>query len=323
MTGMRHLAVDGDLAVGDELLHVAARADARLRQHLVQLGRVRLGGQHALGGNRVDAFDDLGVDVEIAGQHAGEGIGHVGAGELDDRARAALRTRRTLATRRARRGGVGGRLRAFFAFLAGLAVLVDALGAHGTVGGRVVGAATAATPATAAARAAAFAFSGSFAFSSAFALRRGALGGFAGTRGRGIAVAGGLGGLRQAVFDGRGTALGANARGAGLAHFGGFRRRGLDGRRRGCRSRLAGNRLHRLGHLAGALARRRRRGGFCVGDRRLDVLGSGLSLHRGLARRARLLDRWRRAFGCIRVCRRVLGRHIRGIGTHCSGPCFR
>ena len=32
--------VDGDLAVGDQLLHVAPRADARLRQHFVQLGRV-------------------------------------------------------------------------------------------------------------------------------------------------------------------------------------------------------------------------------------------------------------------------------------------
>jgi uncharacterized membrane protein len=48
LTDVRRLTVDGDLALEDQLLHVATRADAGLRQHLVQLGCVGLGAQHAL-----------------------------------------------------------------------------------------------------------------------------------------------------------------------------------------------------------------------------------------------------------------------------------
>ena len=46
--------VDGDLTVLDQLLHLAARADAGLGQHLVQLGCFRFGTQHALA--RIDQF---------------------------------------------------------------------------------------------------------------------------------------------------------------------------------------------------------------------------------------------------------------------------
>ena len=49
LAGVRGLAVHGDTAVGDHLLQVAARADAGLGQHLVELGRVGLGRQHTLG----------------------------------------------------------------------------------------------------------------------------------------------------------------------------------------------------------------------------------------------------------------------------------
>ena len=48
LADVRRLAVDGDAAVEDQVFHVAPRADARLRQHLVQLRRIGLGRQHAL-----------------------------------------------------------------------------------------------------------------------------------------------------------------------------------------------------------------------------------------------------------------------------------
>ena len=52
---MGRLAIDHDLAFGDQLLHVATRADAGLSQHLVQLGCVRFGSKHSplrIGGDR-------------------------------------------------------------------------------------------------------------------------------------------------------------------------------------------------------------------------------------------------------------------------------
>ena len=77
LADMRRLAVDFHMAVGDQVLHVAARADTRLREHLVQLGRIGLGQQHALRRRRVVFGDfDLGlglaVDVELARQHLRE-----------------------------------------------------------------------------------------------------------------------------------------------------------------------------------------------------------------------------------------------------------
>jgi hypothetical protein len=117
--------------------------------------------------------------------------------------------------------------------------------------------------------------------------------------------------------DGRGTTFGTGARSAGFAHLDG-RGRGLGDRRRRDFGRACLDGLERLGSLARAFARGRRSGLGRVGDRRLrGDFGRGVGLDRSLARRARLLDGGRRAFG------RVLGRHIRGIGTHCSGPCFR
>ena len=65
LTGMRWLAVDRDPALDDQVFHVAARADAGLRQHLVQLGRIGFGGEHPLAGGFL-GFDrglDLGVEI--------------------------------------------------------------------------------------------------------------------------------------------------------------------------------------------------------------------------------------------------------------------
>ena len=51
---MRRLVVDGDTPLQDELLHLQAGTHARLRQYLVQLGRLHLRGQNALGRRFVD-----------------------------------------------------------------------------------------------------------------------------------------------------------------------------------------------------------------------------------------------------------------------------
>ena len=77
LAGVRRLAVDGDPAVLDRVLHVAARADARLRQHLVQLGRVGLGREDALarGLFALGFLGDLGV--ELAGHHLREHLGRL------------------------------------------------------------------------------------------------------------------------------------------------------------------------------------------------------------------------------------------------------
>ena len=40
LPGVRHLAVDHDLAFGDQCLHVAARTEPRIREDLVQLGHL-------------------------------------------------------------------------------------------------------------------------------------------------------------------------------------------------------------------------------------------------------------------------------------------
>src|SRR5574343_390996 len=79
---MGRLAVDLHAAILDGLLHVAARTDTRLGQHLVQLGRVDIRGQHALvvtlglrQGFGSAGLDDLVIaGVEVAGQQAGEDL---------------------------------------------------------------------------------------------------------------------------------------------------------------------------------------------------------------------------------------------------------
>ena len=74
LANMRRLAVDLHVAIGNQVFHVAARADARLREHLVQLGRVGVGQQHTLRRSRV-VFNGLNfglglaVDVELTRQH--------------------------------------------------------------------------------------------------------------------------------------------------------------------------------------------------------------------------------------------------------------
>ncbi len=47
---MGRLSVDRNTALQDQLLHLQARAHARLRQDFVQLGRLGLRLQHPLGG---------------------------------------------------------------------------------------------------------------------------------------------------------------------------------------------------------------------------------------------------------------------------------
>ena len=87
---VRHFGIHGDAAFGNHLFQVAARTDAGLRQHLVQLGCVGLRGQHPLGGIRsigsgnffrVENIEPLGAwrcfrrrhfDVEFARQHLGK-----------------------------------------------------------------------------------------------------------------------------------------------------------------------------------------------------------------------------------------------------------
>ena len=88
---MSRLAVDGDLAVGDQLFHVAPRADAGLRQHLVQLRRFGVRAQHALRrrGRRIGRR--LVFDVELARDHFSEKL--VGVGRRDDLDRLGRRCR--------------------------------------------------------------------------------------------------------------------------------------------------------------------------------------------------------------------------------------
>ena len=75
LAGMRGLAIDHHLAFGNQRFHVAARADARLGQHLVQLGGVGLGGQHTPLRRRVGVGGHLGgLGVVIARQHGGKGF---------------------------------------------------------------------------------------------------------------------------------------------------------------------------------------------------------------------------------------------------------
>ena len=72
---MRGLPVDRDLAIGDQLLHVAARTDARLCEHLVQLGRVGHRRQHALGRLGIGLRRRLAVIG--AGHHIGEALADI------------------------------------------------------------------------------------------------------------------------------------------------------------------------------------------------------------------------------------------------------
>ena len=71
LPGMRRLAVHGDALLDDHLLQVAARTHTRLRQHLVQLGSVWLGQQHALAGV-LGGFFDHRLGVVGARQHFSE-----------------------------------------------------------------------------------------------------------------------------------------------------------------------------------------------------------------------------------------------------------
>ena len=74
---VRRLAVDGDAALLDRLFHVAARADSRLRQHLVQLRRVGLRREDALarGLFGLRLFGNLAV--ELAGDDVREHLGRL------------------------------------------------------------------------------------------------------------------------------------------------------------------------------------------------------------------------------------------------------
>ncbi|MDT4822278.1 hypothetical protein FQZ97_554750 [compost metagenome] len=63
------LVVDRDAALQDELLHLEARTKTGLRQHLVQLGRIGLGQQHALERRHLGTFL---VGVELAGNDVGK-----------------------------------------------------------------------------------------------------------------------------------------------------------------------------------------------------------------------------------------------------------
>src|SRR5205085_7861786 len=70
-----------------QLLHVAPRADARLRQDLVQLGRVRLGTQYALvrRGRPLGRRLLLGGGIEGARDDFGEHLARIGRRQrLDD-----------------------------------------------------------------------------------------------------------------------------------------------------------------------------------------------------------------------------------------------
>ena len=70
LADVRAFAVDGDRALLDEVFHVAPRTDAGLRQHLLQLRRVGVGGEHALAG----AFDGAWCIVAV-GLRIGIGFG--------------------------------------------------------------------------------------------------------------------------------------------------------------------------------------------------------------------------------------------------------
>ena len=72
LAGVRRLSVDRHQAVGDPLLHVAPRTHAGLCQHLVQLRRIGLGSQHALGRAGWRFGDGLLDFIELAGQDLGE-----------------------------------------------------------------------------------------------------------------------------------------------------------------------------------------------------------------------------------------------------------
>ncbi len=77
LADMGCLAIDGDAAIDDQLFHVAARADAGLREHLVQLRRVRVRGQNATFGRGFGRlfFDRLAV--VLARHHVGETVAGV------------------------------------------------------------------------------------------------------------------------------------------------------------------------------------------------------------------------------------------------------
>ena len=78
LSGVRRLAVDRDAAFDDQVFHVAARADAGLRQHLVQLGSVGLGCQHALVRRVLDFRDCFRLGVELARQDMREDLAGLG-----------------------------------------------------------------------------------------------------------------------------------------------------------------------------------------------------------------------------------------------------
>ena len=78
LAGVRRLAVDRDPALDDQVFHVAARADAGLGQHLVQLRRIGLGGEHPLARGLLGLDRRLGVGVELAGQDLGEDLAGLG-----------------------------------------------------------------------------------------------------------------------------------------------------------------------------------------------------------------------------------------------------
>ncbi len=63
------LVVDGNAALENQLLHFEPRAEAGLRQHLVQFGRIGLGQQHALERRDFGAFF---VGIELAGDDVRE-----------------------------------------------------------------------------------------------------------------------------------------------------------------------------------------------------------------------------------------------------------
>ena len=67
------LAIDHHLALGYQRFHVTPRAYASLGQHLVQLWRVRFGGQHPAFGRGIDRSLRR-IDVEVTRQHGRKGF---------------------------------------------------------------------------------------------------------------------------------------------------------------------------------------------------------------------------------------------------------
>ena len=74
LAGVRRLAVDRDLAVGNPLLHVTPRSDPCLRQHLVQFRRFGFGCKHPLGRCRRLQHRLVFNHIELTGQDLGENL---------------------------------------------------------------------------------------------------------------------------------------------------------------------------------------------------------------------------------------------------------